>query len=154
MKPPDTVFAQLQARGERLTIQRRMVIEALCSRDDHLSIQDIQHYIAGTHPAQTLQDPTVYRILQWLKDAGLVSQTDMGESGIVYELIGTPPHHHLICLNCGEIIEVNDRFFIQLRQQLAAQYHFEARIEHMAIYGSCQGCGEPRQRDQVIGLGD
>ena len=143
VKSPDIVFEQLQTRGERLTIQRRMVIEALCSRDGHRSIQDIQHYIAGNHPAHQLQDPTVYRILQWLKDVGLVSQTDMGESGIVYELIDDPPHHHLICLACGEIIEVDDRFFIQLRQHLAAEYNFQARIEHMAIYGHCRDCGEP-----------
>jgi len=66
----EEVINALRQRGERLTIQRRLVIEALCDDPDHQSVQAIQERLRaqGTH----LTEPTVYRIVQWLKDLGLV----------------------------------------------------------------------------------
>ena len=142
MDIPETVIHRLQDAGERLTIQRRMVIEALCRAEKHWTINDIQAYLRRQYAGQELSDPTVYRILQWLKDLRIISQTDMGDVGVVYQLIEDPPHHHLVCLNCGQIIDVDDDLFTDLRRRLREEYHFEPRIEHMAIYGYCQGCEE------------
>ena len=72
----------------------------------------------------------------------MVSQTDIGSAGIVYELIDDPPHHHLICLSCEAIIDLDDSLFTHLRQQLREEYDFEPRIEHMAVYGYCRSCIE------------
>lgn len=138
------VLEQLRARGERLTVQRRLVLEALCSRADHMTIGDIRRYAREKHRGDDLPEPTVYRILQWLKDLRLVSQTDMGEAGTVYELIDNPPHHHLICLSCGAVIDLDDRYFDALRGQLRDAYGFAARIDHMAVYGLCRDCQAKR----------
>jgi Fur family ferric uptake transcriptional regulator len=134
METADGLLQHIQARGERLTIQRRLVIDALCKQPGHRSVAELE---AMTH----LPEPTIYRILQWLKELELVSQTDMGEQGIVYELVSSPPHHHLICLNCGKTIDVPDDLFVELRKQLRRDYQFQARIEHMAMYGWCKSCG-------------
>ncbi|NDJ61841.1 MAG: transcriptional repressor [Chloroflexi bacterium] len=136
----DNLVQKLRQHGERLTIQRRLVIEALCSSDEHMTINDIQHYIRTNHLAHELSEPTVYRIVQRLKDLRLVSQTDMAGTGIVYQLIDNPPHHHLICLRCGCIIDVNDNYFDDLRQRFLHDFGFEVRIDHMAMYGVCAKC--------------
>lgn len=136
----ETIIERIQARGERVTIQRRLIVEALCAAEGHRSISDIQTWIKATHPEYELQDPTIYRILQWLKDLELVSQTDMGSTEIVYELLGHSYHHHLICLNCGRVINLEDSYLAPLRQALSADLGFQARIEHMAIYGFCPTC--------------
>ncbi len=135
----DRVVGQIQSKGERITIQRRLVIEALCNCHGHLTVLDIQRYIEATYPASALQDTTIYRILQWLKDLALVSQTDMGAVGIVYELL-ISPHHHLVCLACGAVIELDGGYLSALHDRLAADLGFEARIDHMAIYGLCKDC--------------
>jgi len=134
----EEVINALRQRGERLTIQRRLVIEALCDDPDHQSVQAIQERLRaqGTH----LTEPTVYRIVQWLKDLGLVSQTDLGQSGIVYQLIGDHRHHHLVCLSCGRVIDVDDGIMDALRAALHRDYDFEPRIDHMAIFGLCRDC--------------
>ena len=141
----DTVIEQIRAKGERLTIQRRLIVEALAAATGHVSISAIQSWLNAAHPEHDLPDPTVYRILQWLKDLELVSQTDMGSDGIVYELISEPHHHHLICLRCGMIIHLDDQYFAPLREALAADLGFRARIDHMAIYGLCSTCVELEQ---------
>jgi Fur family transcriptional regulator, ferric uptake regulator len=142
----NAIFEECQSRGERLTIQRRLVIEALYTNQCHTTINDIQKHITTHHQGQNLPEPTIYRILQWLKDLQLVSQTDIGNRGVVYEIIGGEPHHHLICLNCGGIINVDDSLFAGLRQQLNDQYQFAPRIEHMAIYGHCPICADDQKK--------
>ena len=132
------IVETLRARGERLTIQRRMVINALCAHGEHLSVHAIQHQL--THEGVEINETTVYRILQWLKDQELVSQTDLGHSGVVYQIIGREPHHHLVCLNCGAVIDIDDSVMEPLRARLRNEFDFEPRIEHMAFFGVCGAC--------------
>lgn len=140
MKEYDRILADIRKSGERLTIQRRLVIEALAFTHTHMSTAAVRDYIEANHPDQVIPEPTIYRILQWLKDLRMVSQTDMAEHGIVYEIIGASLHHHLICLNCGKTEDIDDDLFSNLRQQLHNKYHFRTRIDHMAIYGYCDEC--------------
>jgi Fur family transcriptional regulator, ferric uptake regulator len=146
MTTVDSIINQLQQRGERMTIQRRLVIEALCNGGEHLTIGDIQQYIQNH--GNWLDESTIYRILQWLKTAGVISQTDLGTRGIVYELIGAMPHHHLICLSCDAIIGLDDSIGNLLRDRLRQGYRFEARVDHLAIFGWCDECWEHRKADQ------
>jgi Fur family ferric uptake transcriptional regulator len=87
----------------------------------------------------------VYRILQWLKDLGIISQTDLGARGMVYELIDETPHHHLVCLNCGAVIGLDDSFTEDLRRRLRVEYSFEPRVDHLAIFGWCRHCQGQRR---------
>jgi Fur family ferric uptake transcriptional regulator len=138
MTSVEKLIETLKRQGERLTIQRRLVLDVLCESDDHLTVHDIQQRL-HQHEAN-FTEPTVYRILQWLKDLGLVSQTDLGQRGIVYQLIGQQPHHHLVCLACGHVIDIDDEAMAALRDHLRRFYDFEPRIDHMAIFGLCRAC--------------
>ncbi len=137
-----TIVERLRAQGERLTVQRQWVIEALCASGEHLTVQQVQQLLAERSPALT--ETTVYRILQWLKERGVVAQTDLGQSGVVYQIIDRKPHHHLVCLSCGQIMRLDDDLMEGLRAQLRQRYDFEPRIDHMAIFGLCRAC---RERD-------
>ncbi len=138
----DTIMIMncLREKGERLTLPRRLVIEALGQAHTHQTIKDIQQYINATLDGQPLSETTIYRVLQWLKELEIVSQSDMGQNGIVYALTSNPYHHHLVCLRCGITFTVEDELFASLRENLNAKYGFEARIEHMVIYGQCEKC--------------
>ncbi len=136
------VIERIKAQGERVTLPRRLVIEALGRSHEHLTIGALQSHNQSAHPDQPMSDTTVYRVLQWLKALGLVSQTDMGQAGTVYALIERPHHHHLICLNCGGMITIDDGVFAHLRVALLHEYSFTARIDHMAIYGTCEQCAQ------------
>jgi Fur family ferric uptake transcriptional regulator len=138
MTSTQEVIKKLRERGERVTMQRRLVIEALCEHGDHMGVQDIQQ-VLQRHEVD-LNETTVYRILQWLKDLGIVSQTDLGRTGLVYQLVGEKPHHHLVCLSCSKIIDVDNSLIEPLIEQVRRQYGFEPRVDHMAIFGWCREC--------------
>ena len=64
------ILEPLRRRGERLSVPRCLMIEILYARGDHLTAQDIQHHLRERQV--DLNEATVYRILQRLKDLGLV----------------------------------------------------------------------------------
>jgi Fur family ferric uptake transcriptional regulator len=135
----DTVLEDLKARGERITVQRRIVLEALCNQKDHLSINDIDRYLRKKYPDQDLSDVTIYRIVNWLRELELVSQTETVGAPTVYELLRRP-HHHLICTTCGAVQEMDDADVAPLRARILDHYGFRARIDHLAVYGQCATC--------------
>ena len=96
MSDYEQIVQVLRQHHERITIQRRLVIEALLDTHAHMTVNDVNEHIQSRQNTPLLADPTIYRILQWLKGLGLVSQTDMADSGIVYQIIGSEKHHHLV----------------------------------------------------------
>ena len=140
MHTKQDIVEQLKQLGERITMPRLAVIQALCELGGHQTTQSIELYLETQ--GIPVPEPTVYRVLQWLKDLVLVSQTDLGQSGTIYELLSSPPHHHLVCLACGHVQNLDDAAIVPLRSHLQDAYGFEPRIDHMAIFGLCQMCRE------------
>jgi len=124
--------------GERLTRQRQAVLRLFTSTAGHLTAEDV--LAALKHDFPNLNTGTVYRELSWLKDRGLISETDVGKGCKVYERVTDPPHHHLICLCCGTITDLDDRYFASLRLSLQQETGFLPRIEHFAVFGTCPAC--------------
>lgn len=131
-------MSQLREEGERLTRPRRKVLEVLSRSGDHLTVSDAQRLLQEA--GEEMDAATIYRVLQWLKRVGLISQTDLGGEAIVYQIIDDHRHHHLVCLSCGAMVEVEDRALDALRRRLRRDYNFEPRIDHLAIFGLCQRC--------------
>lgn len=141
------IVQSLQVRGQRVTIQRRRVLEVLCEHEEHLAVHDVRHRLVQR--GLDLPEATVYRIVQWLKEQGVVSQTDLGHQGIVYQIVSGRPHHHLVCLNCQHVIDLDDSVLETLRDYLRTHFAFEPRIDHMAFFGLCHDCQE-RTPDQSL----
>lgn len=132
------VARQLKERGYRLTPQRLAILEVIKGAQGHVTIHDVLEALVDSYP--TLSQPTVYRNLQWLKAAGLVAETDMGGDCHEYEYIGEHSHHHLICVECGERLELPDDILDSLREQIHHQYGYAPRVEHFAFFGICPRC--------------
>jgi Fur family ferric uptake transcriptional regulator len=134
----DKTLDALRAKGHRITLPRRWTLKVLLQEGEHLTCEQVQALLAEQD--MQINAASVYRALQWLKENGLVAQTDLGTGAAVYSLVGSRPHHHLVCLNCDQIINVPDDLFDDLRERLLREYNFEARIDHFAIFGRCEHC--------------
>ena len=129
---------RLRKMGHRLTPQRLAVLEVIKGAQRHMSVHEVLEQLKPEYP--TLTVPTVYRNLQWLKDVGLVAETDLGGGSRVYEYIAEHPHHHLICLKCHRVVDLPDSVLDPLRETLQKQYGFIPRVEHFALFGICPDC--------------
>jgi Fur family ferric uptake transcriptional regulator len=128
----------LREKGYRLTPQRMMVLEAIEASHDHISAEEIHARACVKYPYINMS--TVYRTLELLKEQGLVAETDLGGGRFLYHPAGKAQHHHLVCLKCGKVTDIEVSAFQQLRDELRDKYSFDAELEHIAVFGTCESC--------------
>lgn len=132
------LYERLRSSGQRLTPQRLLILELLLAHGGHTTADEI--FAAAQERYPYLNISTVYRTLELLRDVGIVSETDLGDGKRHFALLSDDRHHHLICLHCGHVEEVDDEPFDALRVDLRSAHGFEARIDHLAIFGACRAC--------------
>lgn len=124
--------------GGRSTRQRRAVVAELDATDQFRSAQDIHEALRRNGDPVGLA--TVYRALQTLVDAGEVDivKTDDGEA--VYRQCNPTHHHHLVCRNCGNTVEVTGPTVEQWTERVAAEHGFHDVSHTLELFGLCPDC--------------
>ena len=132
------IAAALRQHGYKLTPQRRVVIGAIAASQDHLTPAAIYQKVRRDHP--TIGLATIYRTLDILTRLELICELHAGDSCHSYT-IGTPEHHHhLICSNCGEVIDFAGYDLSPLEQRLSRETGFEIEGHLLEFIGRCQNC--------------
>lgn len=132
------ITSKLSRRGYRLTPQRMMILEAVEAADGHISADEIYTRVCDRYPHLNIS--TVYRTLELLKELGLATETDMGDGRVRYHSIRKGHHHHLVCQNCGCIVDLDETVLLPLKDALSQEYGFKADLKHLAIFGQCGKC--------------
>ena len=134
------IVNKLNELGYRLTPQRVMILSAIEDSDDHISAEEIYAQIAAKYPQVNIS--TVYRTLELLKRLGLVTETDLGGGRVSYHPADRGHHHHLVCQECGAIIDLDESVLSSLKDTLLRDYKFVADVRHLAIFGRCTKCSK------------
>jgi Fur family ferric uptake transcriptional regulator len=114
-----------------------MILSVLAEAGGHMTAEAVYENVRREYPYINLS--TVYRTLEMFRDQGIVSETDLGGGVRQFELLDRP-HHHLICLSCGQILELDAAVLVPLQEHLLAKHGFHARLDHLAIFGYCRDC--------------
>lgn len=130
----------LKDTGHRLTPQRLMILSAIRHADGHKTALEILGEVKETYPF--IDASTIYRTLNVLKQTRLISETDMGGGEYQFEWITPLRHHHLICRTCDRVVLLDNKYLEALGTQVMEEHGFEADIDHLALFGTCQGCRE------------
>jgi Fur family transcriptional regulator, ferric uptake regulator len=133
----DAVIAKLRGAGGRVTTARRLVVAALVHGRAHPTADDVAAFVQTEHPEIALS--TIYRTLDALEGLGLVEHTHLGHGSAVYHL--SAPHQHLVCEQCGAVIDAPAALLDDLREHVRVQYAFEIHVGHFAMLGRCGPCG-------------
>ncbi len=84
---------------------------------------------------------TVYRTLKLLAKKGLARVNYFEGGNMRFEPIHEGEHHdHLICINCGRIIEFSQEEIEKLQELVASHYNFKIVKHRLEIYGYCERC--------------
>ena len=140
MKKTGVMSSKLSELGYRLTPQRIMILSAIDNSDDHISAEEIYAQVVAKYANVNIS--TVYRTLELLKRIGLVTETDMGEGRVRYHPVGKGHHHHLVCQECGAIIDLDESVLSSVKDVLLREYGFIADLKHLAIFGRCVNCSK------------
>lgn len=84
----------------------------------------------------------MYRNLSRLAEDGEIDAIRRSNGETAYRACGHGHHHHLICRECGKVVEVHDCTLGEWSRKIGAEYGFTG-IEHQAeLLGTCQGCAK------------
>lgn len=90
--------------GFAMTVQRRVVLDALVERTDHPSADQLYEAVRGR--LRGISRTTVYRVLETLVGIGVVQKISNPESKARYDA-NTVRHHHIHCIHCQRIDDVH-----------------------------------------------
>ena len=133
-----SIDERVRASGRRMTMQRRLVLEALERTRHHTTAEEISKRIRAKHPQ--VDPSTVYRNLEALEELGLVTHTHLNDRVIRWHRADIERHGHLVCRSCGSEQEVPMATLAGLGNRLRRDHGFEPDLAHSAIVGICRGC--------------
>ena len=139
----------LTRQGYRMTPQRMMIVDAIEHAENHISAEDIFKQVVAKYPNVNVS--TVYRTLELLEKLGLVTKTEMGVGHIVYHPLEKGHHHHLICRECGKMINLDETALKPLKESLQRDYQFSAELRHLGIMGLCADCQQKSRNKTANG---
>ncbi|BEP28968.1 Fur family transcriptional regulator [Helicovermis profundi] len=138
----DELKEKLKNRGYKLTPQRKSIFDVIIDNiGKHLSTEDI--YDIVRKKCSDIGLATVYRALILFDEIDVVSKLILDDSCVRYEINSHREghyHHHLICNNCGKVIEVNGDYLEELEHKIETEYDFKIVDHKLKFFGICSNC--------------
>ena len=129
----------IQKLGLRRTVQRDLIMEIFLRTEEHLTIEDLHWLVHKKDP--TVGHTTVYRTLKLLTEAGLAREVRFGDNRTYYEHHYNHEHHdHMICTDCGKVIEFFSPEIEALQDAMADKFGFRPTHHSLRMWGLCTEC--------------
>ncbi|EQB20814.1 Ferric uptake regulation protein FUR [Dehalobacter sp. UNSWDHB] len=140
----------LKEKGYKFTSQRQYVFEVVTeNQGKHLNSQEIFELVRNRFPE--IGVATVYRTLSLLEAMGLIYGVDFEDGFRRYDIVKDDEehrHHHLICLECGAIKEVEEDLLGTIEETIMKKNKFKVINHRVKFYGYCEKCQAKIERDQ------
>ena len=128
------IIARCEAKGLRMTDQRRVVARVIDESDDHPDVEELYARASAIDPKISLA--TVYRTVKLLEEAGILEKLEFGDGRARYEDAERDHHDHLIDVASGLVIEFVDPEIEALQEKIAARLGYRLighRLELLAV---------------------
>lgn len=129
----ETILERCEARGLRLTEQRRTIAGVLEAADDHPDVEELYDRASAIDPKISLA--TVYRTVKLLEESGILEKLEFGDGRARYEDADRDHHDHLIDIQTGEVIEFVDAEIEALQEKIAEKLGYSLKGHRLELYG-------------------
>ena len=135
----EVFLKHIQKQGLKRTAQRDLILDVFLRTEGHVSGEDLYRLVREQDPS--VGQTTVYRTLRLLTDAGLAREVRFGDGRAHYEHQYKHQHHdHMICKECGKIIEFYSPELEAIQDAMAAKHRFELTSHLLRMIGICADC--------------
>lgn len=129
----DTIEERCEAKGLRMTDQRRVIAQVLEAADDHPDVEELYARAAARDPHISIA--TVYRTVKLFEESGILDRLEFGDGRARYEDAERDHHDHLIDMNSGEVIEFVDAEIEALQERIAEKLGYRLKGHKLELYG-------------------
>jgi Fur family ferric uptake transcriptional regulator len=128
----------IRRKGLRRTGQRDLIIEAVFSKDEHFTAEELFDRVRRT--SNDISRATVYRTLALLVEADLLREIDLGENQTTYDpnFLDKPSHNHLVCIDCDRVVEFEDAHIDLLNDCVTRRLGFRPVRQTLKIEATCE----------------
>lgn len=129
--------------GIRLTEPRRAVVALIARRGGHFTSADL---VADADRRKIgVGRATIFRLLELLAAESLVERVDLPDGSRAYVPCEPSHHHHLVCVSCGAIAEVDDCGIDAVTAEAARRTGFRIDAHRLELFGRCPNCARRRR---------
>ena len=129
----DTIIERCEAKGLRMTGQRRTIAAVLQDCVDHPDVEEL--YARASARDSGISLATVYRTVKLFEEAGILDKHEFGDGRARYEDAERAHHDHLIDINSGEVIEFVDPEIEALQEKIAQKLGYTLKGHRLELYG-------------------
>jgi len=129
----ETIIKRCEAKGLRMTGQRRVIAQVLQDSADHPDVEEL--YARASAIDSGISIATVYRTVKLFEEADILDKLEFGDGRARYEDAERDHHDHLIDINSGEVIEFVDAEIEELQERIAKKLGYELRGHRLELYG-------------------
>ena len=134
----------LREKGLKPTAQRISILGELKKLHTHIEAEELFYQLRKKNFKISLA--TIYRTLERLSQKGLIKKVNFGDGYMRYEINLPDVHHdHLICEECGKIIEFFNPKIEGLQNNICSEYNFQSTHHTMIIHGTCEDCQKKKE---------
>ncbi len=134
--------ALLKANNLKYTAQREAILKTLFDHPLHFTPENLYLLVKNNYPELNTGITTVYRTLNLLEENKIATSISFGSAGKKFEIGNKPHHDHLICEQCGDIVEFEDPQIEKLQDKIAKMHNFKLTDHLLQLYGVCSKCQE------------
>jgi len=135
----DDFRTYLASRKLKSTRQREIILDEFLRVGEHLSTEELYLRLREQHPH--IGYATVHRTLKLFAECGIAEPRHFGDGQTRYESRDGEEHHdHLICTDCGAIVEFENSQIEALQESVARQHGFRIVRHRLELYGRCRAC--------------
>ena len=135
----DILVEYLKQKKLRPTKERFLLLNEIMRTNGHFDADRL--FATVNARGSNVSRATVYNTLDLLVDCGLISRYRFGENHSRFEkAFGRPRHDHLICLECGDIIEFVNRKLEKIQEEVCSEQKFKPHNSTLQIFGVCAKC--------------
>jgi len=132
----DAFRKYLSRKNLKCTRQRDLIVEIFAGMAGHVSVEELWEKVSARN--FSIGYATVYRTLKLLTDAGLADVRRFGDGKTRYEVQSEEHHDHLICLECGIVLEFHSERLEKLQEEVAQRHGFHIDSHRHELFGVCE----------------
>ena len=129
----DDIIHRCEAKGLRMTEQRRIIARVIGAADDHPDVEQLYARAVLIDPRVSIA--TIYRTVKLFEESGILDRLEFGDGRARYEDAERDHHDHMIDVNTGEVIEFIDPEIEALQERIAAKLGYRLVDHRLELCG-------------------
>lgn len=144
MDSKEKIINVFRKNGFRATPQRVAIAQVVLNSKDHPTAEQVHEIVTRGNPSISLS--TVYNTLHTMRDVNMLQELAFSNNNRFDS--NTRIHVNLVCMNCGEIIDIESETFEKEVETISKRRGLTITGHRFDLYGVCRKCSINKKKKE------